>query len=52
MTAQIIQFRPRPNPKRDSEQLMQAMLDYWRIYFRAFGFDVQGPIDTEDKEPA
>jgi hypothetical protein len=47
MTAQIIQFRPRANPKREQ---LDEMFYWWQQYFAAFG--MTEPVGPKDKEPA
>ena len=54
MTAQILPFRPRPKAKREAEQAVEAIFEYWRAFFRAYGFDVYARVEPghDEKEPA
>jgi len=55
MTAQIIQFKPRPNPVRDAQQACEAMLTIFWAPFFAWVEMLEDPIDwnaIKPKEPA
>ena len=51
MTATILQFRPRPNPTRDTAQLIQSMYEMtWGPYFAWAALMGSEPVDVEPKD--